>query len=472
MLSFYKLIDKSTNKSLNDYNTLEYEKDIDFKEIDFKDESNLEEDEDEQENQNNITSIEKYYGNDIIDHLIVRDELQKKFYVTKDVKDIYDMIYEDKSVPKSLHEIILPGIKQKIRYDIDMPVAEIINEHNNVFDEKVKDPFSHLFEQTDEEIIKFKQKYMYTDEERFTLGINDLFKDKSYNWAFVRAEYCVYQLLKQIMNDYPQSYIIICTSHSNVISLNDINAKYSYHIIVGAYAEHYEDIQHYAFKTYDALQHSFIKKYIDIGVYKPIQNLRITGTYKGHRCKIIKNKIPMLDNFELWKMSLITYIDAYCFKLPEQIKRIKNKYDIENKVFSNIDNLPDGYLEITRRFSSGLHIDDVVGNMVIYRRHSPGHCKICDRNHDTENSLYVIIANDRYILKCRRNKNNNKIVIPIKSEHYKGKSNISEKYLFEFDKILNPELDQEEKKQEEIKPNTLAKRKDICLVDLDKVFSN
>lgn len=379
-------------------------------EYSYKDESSDDEEDKKTEESTKEDNIENIYGDEIVKYLVVRDEELKCFYVANNLESIYQMLKNGK---RSFHEIILAGVAQKIRFDIDMPRNEIQEIHN----EELFSTHEEVDPYTNQEYSKFVNKYMYTEEEQLLLGINQKFKNSNWTPAFIRAEFCVRQLMLTIAKIMPSVPIIKCTSHGA--------NKFSYHIIVNAAAKNYEDAHHYSMLIYDAIPASYIRRFVDLAVYKSVQNLRMTYAYKYDREneKMVRQKIlsPMpsdvQNDFENWKMSLITHIDITCVILPPvHDKRSKQNPFDQPTEYTNISSLPIGFLQIIEPYSKGLIPNDVNGNLVIFRRTEPSMCLICDKVHDKDNSLMIIIHKDCYILKCRRNQYNQKIILDISSD--------------------------------------------------------
>ncbi len=378
-------------------------------------------------------SIERVYGDSVVKYNIFRDDPLRCFYVTDNLREVYDMLIN--SPPRSLHGIALGGAPQKIAYDIDMPMSGMLPIHNDAFGAYKKheeiDALEHYIAAINDDLTnpcaKFLRKYMYGGEERIKEGTNATFRDKAYTWAFVRAEFCIYQLLTTISKMLPSVPIVKCESHGE--------HKYSYHIVVCAYARNYEEAHYYAMKIYDAITVSYVKPFIDLSIYKSVQNLRTcysykydeTATPKYFRRKTLSNDPSGTgDDFENWKMSLVGYIDTHCVALPHmQECRTVEKPFAQPTEYSGLATLPIGFAEIINEYSVGLVADDVNGSLVVFKRVHPSHCVVCKTKergqppHEHDNSLMVIIHKDSYILKCRRNRYKESFTIRITSERSK-----------------------------------------------------
>ena len=56
----------------------------------------------------------------------------------------------------------------------------------------------------------------------------------------------------------------------------------------------------------------------------------------------------------------------------------------------------EGYLE-------NMELREIISNRIIFNRKKSGNCKLCDRNHENENNIYIILCNTSFKIYCRRN---------------------------------------------------------------------
>jgi len=182
--------------------------------------------------------------------------------------------------------------------------------------------------------------------------------------------------------------------------------KVSYHILVAS--SKYMCMNARENEAFAELVKEALPKYkesIDMGLYKSRSNLRILNCYKVER-EIVNGLSPYVDNGKVnvtrqkkalfpetltLSQSLVSYTQGLIvlpIKLAKdkpilEYKRIDCDYDI-NKIKNMLNE------EDSRSFM----FRSVTNNIINFDRISPSYCELCNRIHDKDNTLYVLVNND------------------------------------------------------------------------------
>lgn len=224
------------------------------------------------------------------------------------------------------------------------------------------------------------------------------------------------------------------------------NSKFSFHIVcfpLFAFKSWRQCAEFYALTL--AEMDESVRRYID-PIHKSNHNLRILGVSKGKRIKILDPRLncAALIATHKWSDSLITDT-RNCAKTVLGLNRAHIE-DIQSITIS-VDNYADSddidcELSITSKplkpskFVAAIlaeaksmhllagfrHVStsmNAAGIMYLgFHRTSPSFCTMCDRQHETDNSLYIVVVppnsyslQHRVYAKCRRNNANAKICI-------------------------------------------------------------
>jgi hypothetical protein len=312
-------------------------------------------------------SILKLYDKrDLINKLVVRDEMLNKFIVFENYEEY---IQHWKTIPdesKCFHEIIFGFNSQKIKFDIDIEVENL--EHKSEKDiilppsQKIVDEINLIIDT----IIQLFEKY--------------------YN----------------IIISYDD---IIVTDSSG--SISPTRYKFSYHIIIFTFfVENNKESEKFTLLVYDQLPEN-IQPYIDRGVNKQIQNFRLLG------CKKKKSdRFKKISELFHSKREGVHYIDTIITirgdditirgddstirgddLLPPLIidNECRPSKTVNNKI---IDTYMDGIIEW---LEIGGYINDhqlrcINGGIISFNRiASREDCRICNRVHHNDNSLFIQI---------------------------------------------------------------------------------
>jgi hypothetical protein len=304
-------------------------------------------------------------------YTIIRDE-REKFSMYAAIP--HDYILTKNTVPTDFcHEVIHGDMNRKIAFDIDL---ECSHDESEMIKNDVMDTMRRTIKLTWNKVY-ISTKYVLTDKD-----------------------------------------IIFMSSCG---PKNDTIYKVSYHILVAStkyMCMNARENEAFAELVRDALPK--YKESIDMGLYKSRSNLRILNCYKVER-EIVDGLSPYQDNGKVnvtrkkkalfpetltLSQSLVSYTVGLTLLT---IKLAKDKPIFEHKQVDceyDLDKINSMLSEDDRR---SFVFRSSNSNILNYNRISPSYCELCNRTHDKDNTLYIIINNISKVvtkgcIKCSDNK--------------------------------------------------------------------
>lgn len=274
-----------------------------------------------------------------------------KYYVFDNPEHFFDYLEEQPEDDRSFHEVIFGWMLQKIKLDIDACDEDIT---------------SNILEAIDEAI--YTTFYMQYD-------------------IVLSAEQ-------------------IITTESNGFDLGSTHPKKSYHKIVNGFAvENNIEAQEFTRKLMCILPSEY-HKFIDIGVNKNVQNFRLIG------CKKLdskRTKILTKESIHVSPIDTIIQNVTDCAVLPKRAEQDTKQTPLDGKDLLTDDIETAINLAESENLLDGFVSTHVKGRLICFKRIKSSFCKMCDRTHQSENSLMITvdISPDgvaRAFAKCRRNK--------------------------------------------------------------------
>lgn len=335
------------------------------------------------------------------------------FFKSLDLRPVADRQY---------HEVIFEQ-KQKIKCDIDATLGKLI-EFNvpsamGLFTEGTEGTNGHSDEETEStEVIEDTESTKGKEDAESTNGNERTNKQKltplQKFWNIINVIADAVKTAFFVSYGMEAGRIIVCTSIGNI----DGVPKYGAHLIVdGYYVNGCAQAQEFTRRLLEYIP-TVYKSFVDAGVNKRVQNFRITGCHKGDgRVKTIARVItssedsgPVCENTvgtvnnTTREDTLITYVTT-CTELQDLVTGAPvRKF---NTKLCNAD--IDKTLQICKE--NGILRDNrfscARGGMFIFTRLRPSHCDLCERSHDSDNTVIVNVApgpNDLiYVYKgCRK----------------------------------------------------------------------
>jgi hypothetical protein len=218
---------------------------------------------------------------------------------------------------------------------------------------------------------------------------------------------------------------------------SSIPEKISKHIIFNVYFKNSFQCKKFAIELNNLLikskssliNNDIIKKYnidiskiMDMSVYKTLQAFRLP-----FNIKFGKNNLKKCINYE--KISIFDAMIKGYKPLDKYNKNIDiildNIYEDEKKNINDInefskdidDKLIKKIIDMSKEYLENMEYREIITNKIIFNRKKSGFCKLCERLHDNENNIYIVILQNKFKIFCRRN-DEKFIEFDLKNEDY------------------------------------------------------
>lgn len=294
-----------------------------------------------------------------------------EFVKFNDSLDMKDKIY---------NEIIFGNDLQKFKLDIDIKddlFDEYISVFNNLeFIEYISDTVSDIISDT----IKCNKNYQYM------LFDSSMLDSKIYS---------VHIIFKFYLETH-------------------LHAKYIYEKLLNKVQDNYE------------IPLNILSNIIDHSPYKKIQSFRLPFHCK-YKCVDFKERYKKIVN-----KSKINIIDGMIKKYYEDgIDTVKFSIDeLSINSYPTMSFLTTDHIikvieeKIDKTIIEDFTIRHIENNIISFNRKNSNHsCPICNRIHNNENSLYIIVNNNDFQVRCRRNLENKYISYSLDEENYDSQYN-------------------------------------------------
>jgi len=314
--------------------------------------------------------LSKYNVDDLNGKIIIQNNNDMKYHLFNNKEEFKKFIYNLSDEDRTYNEVIFDNI-QKFRIDLDYDKVannneEILEKNMLEFIEIIIKRTYKLLKNKDDKLKKIKKKYYIFDssiENKLSYHIVfDFYFNNAMQHRLFGME--LYGIIKKIIEKNSELSKTIISTFDTAIYKNGINF--------------------FRLPFNQKYGKDNIKKCInqkDLSIFDAMINL-----YDD------KDKILIADNL---------------YKEDDSIKKFINIKEIskDDEVVSNIINIAtkNGYLE-------NMELREIISNRLIFNRKKPGFCKLCDRLHDKENNIYIIVNNNQnktsFKLYCRRNDEN------------------------------------------------------------------
>ncbi len=292
--------------------------------------------------------LNKYQYEELKNKIIIQSSKYNEVIVFNDIiefKEFNEKLLEENRI---YNEVIFSDDIQKFKIDMDMK-DNIFNELNNIID------------------------------------INELIND------------CINIIFKIIRCNKFQYYIYDSSDIDKCII--------SKHIIFDFYVKNVYDAKILYNEMINILSNKYNEKslsIIDSSVYKNIQNFRLPNhkKYKSNRYKKeeINEKIDitygMIKNYNNKNIHIID-LKELNIKYNEKTIEYKEN-ELEQEIINEV-------LIIAKKYIEAFEIREIISNKIIFNRIRESYCEICERIHENENSIYIIVYSNKFRIYCRRN---------------------------------------------------------------------
>jgi len=191
----------------------------------------------------------------------------------------------------------------------------------------------------------------------------------------------------------PRDLICVCDSSRE--------GKISYHIIL-------TEFMFKNSKNVDVMHEKVLKniadwyhKYIDykkLAKLESSKSLRIVGSKSQKKGKEDQKVKAIISNHR-FEESLITNHEEGVLYLPD----ITGGNPEEKGNYEGIEDIKnvEGILEKLKEQYEGFEYDGVIMNIIRFKRIRETYCELCEKNHDSDNTLYITVHKDKVIKHCR-----------------------------------------------------------------------
>jgi hypothetical protein len=275
---------------------------------------------------------DNYSMSTLMKKFVVNDSKEKLYHVFSSPKDYFEY---QATIPPELrthHEVIFGFMPQRLKFDIDAPVNEL---------QTLGDPSV---------VIK--------------TVINNIID------AIIMAFYTTYG--KDLFED---DFIYFKSMHVD-------EPKFSFHIILKKAVINSDNARIFTSYVFSMLNKNY-HKFLDAGVNKSVQCFRLINCRKENSIRV-KTLLTPIDIYE----TLITNV-ASCEIMPELNIIAADTQQIS----ANSDDIETA-LEIAKDIVAPFRFRKESCSKLIFDRKYSSMCEICDRIHDTENTLVLYLQHD------------------------------------------------------------------------------
>jgi hypothetical protein len=244
----------------------------------------------------------------------------------------------------------------------------------------------------------YNEVIFYDDIQKFKLDID--MKDNTYLQLYEHLN------IMEFLSDCIKTVfgIINCVDFKYYIydsSDTDINIL-SKHIIFDFYLSNSRDSRLLYDEMINLLSNTYsfeILSIVDNSVYKSIQNFRLPYHRKinSNRFKICREYKHldiikgMIKNYRNDKIHVIN------------LDRLRDNTFIKTEQIEIEQHIIDDVLVKAKDYIKSFELRTITFNKIIFNRISKSYCEICEREHENDNSLYIIVYDNKFKIFCRRN---------------------------------------------------------------------
>lgn len=170
-------------------------------------------------------------------------------------------------------------------------------------------------------------------------------------------------------------------------------SKFSRHIVLcGVCVANSHEASLFTTRVVGALPEQ-IRRMIDQSVNKTKQNFRLPGCYKNNTQRVKKVIWGTEDSMVITWVAGLACMPLICPPL-QRIQATKVPAHLESTVIG-----------LVAPYAEGLVFSEQQGDLYLYKREHTAHCKLCDRTHDKDNSLFASVRDNYVRVHCRRSGN-------------------------------------------------------------------
>jgi hypothetical protein len=163
------------------------------------------------------------------------------------------------------------------------------------------------------------------------------------------------------------------------LSTSSDETKYSRHVVIKSFCVENNTEARFFTNKLIALLPENIVQFLDAGGNKSVQNFRLPECHKvNSQC------IKLLTRGSFDEMAITQTKGT--MELP-----VVGITGIKHDAIELAGDVEAAVITMAEPFAEGLKFHKRVGSLFHYRRERPSYCSICDRQHDSDNTLYVVL---------------------------------------------------------------------------------
>lgn len=269
-------------------------------------------------------------------------------------------------------------VDKYIVYDNEYIIYDSINEMLSDYEKLDKDK-RHWFEVIPANV---KQRFKFDiDIDDMSIDINDFLT--TFTDAIILAFKSRYDI------DLPQEELFITSSHGK--------QKYSFHILILSYGVIVsEEAKNLCLDVKNIIPDKY-QKYVDLSVYKSIQQFRMLYSSKINSDRVKRIITPAYKDFDFTTQMVLSLVRCDDITiLGSTVQKVINHTPINDELVVKVDDLLKslGYDKYFR-------YNNVAGNFINYMRYQTSRCPVHDKLHESEN-IFITVSNNSVYYHCRR----------------------------------------------------------------------
>jgi hypothetical protein len=313
---------------------------------------------------------------------IVHNEARRNYLVFDTYQD-FKVWFAANPTQRTLHEVIRGKQMQKLKFDIDAAADKL-------------DALEDMPEPTppvacaDSYGLDFIDEYLDATwaEEMRKYEVN-LARWHATSPRDRKAQRMFNTILWAIKKCFSDTYATELYSEDFTLSNSSDETKYSRHVVIKSFCVKNNNEARFFTNKVIALLPENIMQFLDAGVNKSVQNFRLPECHKVNSKRI---KLPTRGSFD---EMVITQTEG-ALELPAV-----GITSVRHEAVELAGDVEAAVITMAEPFAEGLKFHKRVGSLFHYRRERPSYCAICDRQHDSDNTLYVSVAKNCVKVHCR-----------------------------------------------------------------------
>lgn len=327
-----------------------------------------------------VLELHEYFAAEADPKFIVHEESSRS-YLAFDSYEHFQVWFEANPGRRTLHEVIRGCQAQKLKFDLDAPADKL---------EKMPEvayPAKPVYVGMGDELYDEVLLDMYNEEMvKYNAQVEQL---NSMTPLRRKGRRVFLEFLVSLKACFEEVYGIDLAIKALAISDSSDETKYSKHIVIPDYhVKNHHEAAYFTTRLAACLPEDMIE-FIDLGVNKSTQNFRLPGCHKVDSARVKKMRNGTTEQMIVTLTAGTCALESY---------HIYAKPDAPELVEHSADQV----LAMVGPYTEGMEFQKSVGNLYLYRRMAPSHCHLCDRVHDSDNTLFATVSKQKCVkIHCR-----------------------------------------------------------------------